>query len=331
MTGLELWAALLGPMSATGALVGLGAGLGALVIVMRVPWRRAPHLEDRLAPYIQDVATGQARAADVRLLGGGVTGGARVPFAVLERLLAPVMADASRWAARISGGSATIRRRLDGLARPMTVEQFRAEQVVCGLLGALAGTALALGIAAARGLEVVPLVGLVVVGGLCGVLGREHLLGVQLRRREERMVEEFPAIAELLALSVGAGEGAIGALERVSRTCRGELSVELRRTLADARTGTPLVHALEGLARRTSLPALARFVDGVAVAVERGTPLADVLRAQAQDVREGSRRRLMESGGRKEILMMVPVVFLVLPVTVLFAVYPGLAVLDLTF
>jgi tight adherence protein C len=63
------------------------------------------------------------------------------------------------------------------------------------------------------------------------------------------------------------------------------------------------------------------------VAVERGTPLADVLRAQAQDVRDMGRRRLMETGGKKEIAMMVPVVFLVLPVTVLFAVYPGLAVL----
>ena len=66
---------------------------------------------------------------------------------------------------------------------------------------------------------------------------------------------------------------------------------------------------------------------GYAVAVERGTPLADVLRAQAQDVREQGRRALMESGGRKEVLMMVPVVFLILPVTVVFAAFPSLAVL----
>lgn len=32
----------------------------------------------------------------------------------------------------------------------------------------------------------------------------------------------------------------------------------------------------------------------------------------------------MESGGKKEIAMMVPVVFLVLPITILFALYPGL-------
>ena len=41
-------------------------------------------------------------------------------------------------------------------------------------------------------------------------------------------------------------------------------------------------------------------------------------------------RDRMEAGGRKEIAMMIPVVFLVLPVTVLFAVFPGFAFLRLT-
>ena len=55
--------------------------------------------------------------------------------------------------------------------------------------------------------------------------------------------------------------------------------------------------------------------------------MADVLRAQAADVREASKRALLEAGGRKEISMMVPVVFLLLPITVLFALYPGLVTL----
>ena len=93
--------------------------------------------------------------------------------------------------------------------------------------------------------------------------------------------------------------------------------------LADARAGANLTTALQGLADRTGLPSLARFVDGIVIAVERGTPLADVLRAQAQDVREEGRRAVMEEGGKKEIQMMVPVVFLVLPITVLFLVFPG--------
>ena len=49
-----------------------------------------------------------------------------------------------------------------------------------------------------------------------------------------------------------------------------------------------------------------------------------MLRAQAQDVREEGRRLIMEAGGKKEIAMMVPVVFGVLPVTILFAMFPGL-------
>jgi len=158
---------------------------------------------------------------------------------------------------------------------------------------------------------------------LGGVLGRDRYLTQQVARREERMLEEFPTVAELLALAVTAGEGPVGALERVNRLSGGELSRELGRALAEARAGVGLVQSLGGIAARTSLAPLARFVDGVAVAVERGTPLAEVLRAQAVDVREAGKRQLLERAGRKEIAMMVPVVFLVLPVTILFALFPG--------
>jgi hypothetical protein len=54
------------------------------------------------------------------------------------------------------------------------------------------------------------------------------------------------------------------------------------------------------------VPAVVRFVDGLVVAVERGTPLGDVLRAQAADVREQHKRDLIEAGGRREVLMLVP-------------------------
>src|SRR5690606_20243575 len=126
------------------------------------------------------------------------------------------------------------------------------------------------------------------------------------------------------ALSVGAGEGVLGALERVSRTTRGVLADELREVLSAARTGEPLPVAMRAMGSRSGLPALRRFAEGVATAIERGTPLAEVLRAQAQDVRADGRQALMEEGGKREIAMLVPVVFLILPVTVVFAVFPGL-------
>jgi tight adherence protein C len=317
----RLLAVMLHGYALSGALIGLVGGIGIWLVLVRLPWLRRPSLDDRLAPYL-----GRPRRSRLLPVEAVATG----PLRTVERLLAPVAADAGRWVERLTGGPGTVHRRLDQSGSGRSVEQFRAEQVVWGVLGAVAGLGVGVLVGlAGGGIPVVPLLGLVVIGTLLGVAGRDQWLSVEVSRREQLMLAEFPTVAELLALSVGAGEGAVGALERVSRTCRGELSAELRRTLADARAGATLVQALEGLAARTSLPSLARFVDGVAVAVERGTPLGDVLRAQAQDVRELTRRRLIEAGGRKEILMMVPVVFLVLPVTVLFAVFPGFAVLDL--
>jgi tight adherence protein C len=170
-------------------------------------------------------------------------------------------------------------------------------------------------------------VALVVVAGGCGYVACDQALTLRVRRREERLLAELPTIAELLALAVAAGESPPAALERVATTARGELAAEIRRMVAEVRAGAPVTTALTALADRSGLPPLSRFAEGVVVALERGTPLADVLRAQARDVREAGRRSLLEAGGRKEILMMVPVVFLVLPVTVVFAVFPSLATL----
>jgi tight adherence protein C len=300
-----------------GALVGLLGSVGVLVVVARLRARRI-RLDDRLAPYLRPSRTESALIADRPV---------RAPLSALERIAAPLLADAQRLVARLGSPTAELQRRLERAGRAETVEEFRAGQVVWGALGTAATLALAVAVAASRPVSVPALVVLVAVGAVVGVLARDWTLTRDVRRREQRIVAELPTVAELLALAVAAGEGPLGALERVVATARGALAAELGRTLADVRSGTSLVVALDALASRTGVPPLARFAEGVAVAVERGTPLADVLRAQAQDVREHGRRELRESGGRKEIGMMVPVVFLVLPVTVVFAVFPSLLVM----
>ncbi len=306
-----------GNAALVGALLGLTGGVGALLVLWRVGARRIS-LDDRLAPYVR------RRERVSRLLAHQGSPG---PFPAIERLLAPWMGDAARLLERVGSPGASIRRRLVQSGSRMTLEQFRGEQVVWASIGLAAGLVVALSAGIARDLAFLPLLLLVLICGLVGALLRDRILTSAVRAREQRMVMEFPATAELLALAVGAGESPVSALDRVARATVGELSGELRRTLSEARSGVPLGRALERMADRTSLPSVARFAEGVSVAVERGTPLADVLRAQAHDAREVGRRALMEAGGRKEVLMMIPVVFLVLPVTVVFAIFPGLWVL----
>lgn len=301
----------------TGAILGFLTGWGLLMAYRGLPVHRRITLSDRLLPYLRDTPQPSGLLADRRI---GSTG-------VLATLTRPLVVDLAKRVEQVLGGAASVRRRLLRAGKAPDVDRFRAEQVVWGAIGAAVGAVLGV-LNVAQGGSIVTLVIITVCAIGSGVVARDQWLSMQANRREQRMLSEFPTIAELLALSVSAGEGAVGALERVCRLSQGELATELGRCLSDARAGANLPKALQGLADRTGLPSLARFVDGIIVAVERGTPLAEVLRAQAQDVREEGRRFILEAGGKKEIAMMVPVVFLVLPVTVLFAIYPGYAFLN---
>jgi tight adherence protein C len=302
-----------------GALLGGLAGGGLVLVASRVLALRRTPLGVRVLPYVRDLP-------QLERLGGRIA--SSTPAAV--GVFGPVLRSAADLVERVLGGTASVRRRLQRAGIDKTVHEFRIEQVQWGLAGFALAAAYALVQALTDPGGV--LLGLVLcgVGFVGGVLGRDNYLSSQVKARERRILAEFPTIAELLALAVAAGEGPVAALDRVVRRSGGELSTDLARVLAAVRTGAPVAAAFDDLAASTGLPLVARFAQGISVAVERGTPLADVLHAQAADVREAGRRELIEIAARKEVLMMVPVVFLVLPITILFAFWPGVLGLSLT-
>ena len=185
----------------------------------------------------------------------------------------------------------------------------------------------ALGVRAGVGAQAVVVVG----SAIAGVYIRDALLTRAANARLRRLTEELPVILEFLTLSLSAGEGILDALRRVARTGSGELAAELSAVVTAVGTGLPLGETLARLAHDLDLPPLTRCVEQLLSALERGTPLAEVLRAQAQDSRDDAKRRLLEVAGRKEIAMLFPLVFLILPVTIVFAVFPGIVVLQLGF
>jgi tight adherence protein C len=304
--------------------LGLATGLGLAMIWSRWPRLRQPTLAERTAPYLG------TRVAPSRLLDRPAAAGPSGARNVVQ----PWLRSRARTLDRALGGQGSaatrLSARLDRLARPLSVESFRVEQLTWGIGGASLALIIGLLLGHGRATSALPGLMLVVVGFVLGVLGRDRALSNEVSKRRGRMAREFPTIVELLALAVSAGEGVAAALERIGERGHGELAHEFRRCLADVRAGAPLLDALRVTADRVDLAELRRFVEGLTVALERGTPLADVMRAQAADAREASRRALIESGGRKEISMMVPVVFLLLPVSVVFALFPGFYGLSLT-
>jgi tight adherence protein C len=306
----------------SGLVLGATTGAGLALVVSRLRVIHRPTLALRVLPYLRDLPLlGRTRPYDVP---------SSSPVTAAAGVFGPMLRSAADAVERVLGGATSVRRRLERAAIDKTVHDFRIEQVLWGLAGFAFVAAYCLLDALSGGGGTVSSLLLCAVGFAGGVLARDTHLTSQVTTRERKVMAEFPVVAELLALAVAAGESPVAALDRVVRRSGGELSRDLSVVLAAVRTGEPVAQAFDGLARSSGLPLVARFAQGVAVAVERGTPLADVLHAQAADVREAGRRSLIEVAARKEIFMMVPVVFLVLPVTVLIAFWPGVIGLHLT-
>lgn len=300
-------------------IVGSCLGLGLWTLASMTPKFGAPRLARRIAPYLQDVSA-EAR----EMLRPSRAG----PAPALLLLARPILEPLRSALATVLGGAATIQRRLRQSGSRATVESYRAQQLLAVLAGAVLGIGAAIAIS---GAGVIAQLAVVVSAAVGGLVARDALLHRAAKRRLARLAEELPVVLEFLALSLSAGEGILDALRRVARAGSGELAAEFAGVLSAAATGIPFSEALTRLASDLDLPPLTRCVEQVTSALERGTPLGEVLRSQAQDARDAARRELLEVAGRKEIAMLFPLVFGVLPVTIAFAVFPGLMVLRLGF
>ena len=281
----------------SGALLGLTGSVGVLLMMWWLAARRPVRVAARIHPHV---------AAGPRADAAGYV------VSTLSGLVLPH---------RRRSGGAGLRGRLTRAGSTDSPSHYRLEQVAWATLGAFA---VGMGAVVVDAPIPVGVLALALVGAMLGVLARDWSLARQASRRRERIEEHLPAVAELLAFAVAAGESPHGALVRVSQSLDGDLSVEIERVVADVRSGLPLESSLRSLVDRTASPTVGRFVDGLVLAIERGTPLADVLRAQASDARSDSRRRLMELAGRKDVAMLIPVVFLILPTVIAIALYPGI-------
>lgn len=307
------------PLSAFAVAV-LGGGAlacGVLCILAVMPRWSAMPLTRRIAPYLRDVV------ADDDL-----------PTIALPRVGVLPAADrtlrsrATAIFARLLGDGEVLRRRIAQAGLHIEPGAFRGRQLGWVLVGIVTGALTVIVLAITERMSP-PIALLPVVFGATAGVGYETQLTARVARRRARLTDELPTTLEFLALCLSAGEGFLDSLRRVAAVGSGELTGEFRRAVLAVGTGSPLADALVEMAGRLHLPGLTRAIDQVVAALEHGAPLSAVLHAQAGDAREDAKRVLIEQAGRKEILMLLPLVFLILPLSVLFAIYPGLFILRL--
>jgi tight adherence protein C len=173
--------------------------------------------------------------------------------------------------------------------RNADLARFRWEQITWAALGLVAGVVIGMW-SISRGSNPITLGLTMTLGiGIGFLIHDRHVSGLG-NKRVQRIDAQFPDLAELLAFSVTAGETPLAALTRIAHLGNGDLSHELQTCVAEIKAGSSFTDALQAMSERTGSRCVERFVAGLVIAIERGTPFSGVLRAQAADTRNEQRQ-----------------------------------------
>ncbi len=154
----------------------------------------------------------------------------------------------------------------------------------------------------------------------------ELLLHSRGQERNQRIALELADLLDQVTISVEAGLSFDAAVARAGRKRQSPLGEELRRTHQDLQLGQSRRQAYGALGRRTGAPELEKFVRAVMQADAYGVPIADVLRAQANEARMKRRQQAEERAMQIPTKVVFPLLLLILPV--MFIVLLGPAAIE---
>jgi tight adherence protein C len=144
-------------------------------------------------------------------------------------------------------------------------------------------------------------------------------------RRARRLRFELPIVTDALSLHIIAGESIVTAIQNYVDEATGVAADELGTVLAGVEAGRGIAEALQRNVRRTADPEAARLYTLLAHAHDTGGRLADALGDLGTDYRASLARDLTAEGGKRALAAYGPVLALMVPVTLLFLLFPTLA------
>jgi tight adherence protein C len=170
-----------------------------------------------------------------------------------------------------------------------------------------------------------------IFGLLCGVLGfmgPSFVLNSKVRSRQAAVASELPDALDLLSVSVEAGLGFDGAVQKLTEHMKGPLIEEFELALGEMRIGESRVEALKKMAERSGSQEMASFVRAIIQADQLGISLGRILRIQAGDTRLKRQLLAEEKAMKAPIKMLFPTVAFIFPA--MFIVILGPAFLNLS-
>ena len=142
--------------------------------------------------------------------------------------------------------------------------------------------------------------------------------------KESEMNEELVNILQMLSIMISAGESPMMALRYISQRSVGYIPKLIAQSFSKYESGRNLAQTLEQIAIATGSSQVRRLTNSIQIAIQRGTPILDVLNNQVQSLNKQINLALLKRSGKSEIALLIPVVFLILPVSISFAIWPSI-------
>jgi tight adherence protein C len=198
-------------------------------------------------------------------------------------------------------------------------ERVVALKIVGGVGGTIGGILLAAILPAPPVMRIM----LAVIIGLIGYTMPSAQVRARAAKRQRMIQKQLSDVMDLLTISVEAGLGFDAALAQVTRNVPGPLAEEMVRLLQEVQIGVSRVDAFRNLAQRTDVAELQGFVLSMIQADTFGVSIANVLRAQSQELRHKRRQRAEELAQKIPVKLLFPMIFLVLPALFIIVLGPG--------
>lgn len=142
--------------------------------------------------------------------------------------------------------------------------------------------------------------------------------------RQKQMMYDLPDILDQVTISIEAGMGFESALSRVGQNNRGPLGEEIVRTVQDMNLGVSRRDAYLALASRNDVDDLKRFTKSIVQAEEFGVPISQVVRIQAEEMRDKRRARAREAAQKVPVKLLFPMLTCVMPVLFMVILTPAI-------
>jgi tight adherence protein C len=147
------------------------------------------------------------------------------------------------------------------------------------------------------------------------------------RKQDLDFLFQLPDFLDLFSVALSSGESVHSALSRVVPRMHGVVASEFEQLLLALELGSDFESELTQMSIRNSTNPLSEMANRLLLAIRRGSPIAQLLSNQATFVRNELHNQMLKQSGRNETRMLIPLVFLILPVTILFAIFPSLEML----